>query len=42
MVAPGYAAQRAELARKIWLGRKPKESATEPAPKKRASRKKAA
>jgi predicted transcriptional regulator len=39
MVAPNYAAQRSELAKKIGLGRKP---AAEAAPKKRATRKAAA
>lgn len=40
MVAPAYAAARSALAKKMGLGRKPK--APEPAPKKRATRKKAA
>lgn len=43
MVAPAYAAARSALAKKMGLGRKPKESVVEtPAPKKRAPRKKAA
>jgi predicted transcriptional regulator len=43
MVAPAYAAARSSLAKKMGLGRKPKEIAADaPAPKKRSSRKKAA
>lgn len=43
MVAPAYAAARSSLAKKMGLGRKPKAAAVEaPAPKKRATRKKAA
>jgi predicted transcriptional regulator len=40
MVAPAYAAARSSLAKKMGLGRKPKEAVAEaPAPKKRAPRK---
>ncbi len=43
MVAPAYAAARSSLAKKMGLGRKPKEAVVDaPAPKKRAPRKKAA
>jgi predicted transcriptional regulator len=43
MVAPTYAAARSSLAKKMGLGRKPKEAVAEaPAPKKRSTRKKAA
>lgn len=43
MVAPGYSAARSALAKTMGLGRKPKEAvAPAPAPKKRATRKKAA
>jgi predicted transcriptional regulator len=43
MVAPAYAAARSSLAKKMGLGRKPKEAAAEiPVAKKRATRKKAA
>ena len=42
MVAPSYAAQRSDLAKKIGLGRKPEPEKPVKAPRKRAARKPAA
>ncbi len=42
MVAPSYAAQRSDLAKKIGLGRKPEPEKPTKAPRKRAARKPAA
>ena len=39
MVAPDYAAKRSNLAKSMGLGRKPKETATPPAPVKRGRKK---
>jgi len=39
MVAPSYAAQRSDLAKKIGLGRKPEPEKPTKAPRKRATRK---